>query len=329
VESVLAIWRRAAARRSAPFAGALAAAFAVAPIGATMLDPVVYAIALALGALSVGLMERGEGTFAPSFLFLLSAALLRHGVGGASAGVGVVTLLPVTATALHGTRRQLALVIAGVAAYFVVPVVLVGGEQYPASGLRSGALFVVVGAMIGYTVQRLVAQVRDRVAEARQRGNALEDLAFTDALTGLGNRRAWESWLDAAMSASRADGQPVCVAILDLDHFKAFNDTHGHPAGDALLAGAAVSWRRELRPTDILARYGGEEFAAVLPACSLEGAKVVVERIRAATPAGQTVSAGIAQWDGGEDGEALVTRADAALYAAKAAGRDRALAAAA
>ena len=90
-----------------------------------------------------------------------------------------------------------------------------------------------------------------------------------------------------------------------------------------------MSWRRELRPTDILARYGGEEFAAVLPACSLEGAKVVVERIRAATPAGQTVSAGIAQWDGAEDGEALVTRADAALYAAKAAGRDRALAAAA
>jgi diguanylate cyclase (GGDEF)-like protein len=88
-------------------------------------------------------------------------------------------------------------------------------------------------------------------------------------------------------------------------------------------------WRRELRPTDILARYGGEEFTAVLPACSLEGAKVVVERIRAATPAGQTVSAGIAEWDGTEDGEGLVTRADAALYAAKSAGRDRALAAAA
>jgi len=208
-------------------------------------------------------------------------------------------------------------------------VVLIGGEQYPASGLRSGALYVIVGAMIGYTVQRLVAQVRDRVIEAKRRGNALEDLAFTDALTGLGNRRAWETWLDAALGAARADGEPLCVAILDLDHFKAFNDTHGHPAGDALLAGAAVSWRRELRPTDILARYGGEEFAAVLPACSLEGAKVVVERIRAATPAGQTVSAGIAQWDGAEDGEALVTRADAALYAAKTAGRDRALAAAA
>ena len=327
--SALAIWRRAAARRSAPFAGALAAAFAVAPIGATTLDPVVYGIAVVLGALSVGLMERRHGTFAPSFLFLLSAALLRHGVGGASAGVGVVTLLPVTATALHGTRRQLALVIGGVAAYFAAPVVLIGGEQYPASGLRSGALYVVVGAMIGYTVQRLVAQVRDSVIEAKRRGNALEDLAFTDALTGLGNRRAWETWLDAALRAARADGEPLCVAILDLDHFKAFNDAHGHPAGDALLAGAAVSWRRELRPTDILARYGGEEFAAVLPACALAGAQIVVERIRAATPAAQTVSAGIAEWDGREDAAALVARADAALYAAKAAGRDRALLAAA
>ena len=316
------------ARRSAPFAGALVAAFIVAPIGST-LDPLLYGAAIVVGVLSVVLMERQHRTLAPSFLFLLAAALLRHSFSGTNAGVTVVTLVPVTVAALHGTRRQLAPVIAGVAAYFVLPVVLIGGEQYPAAGLRSGALYVVVGAMIGYTVHGLVAQVRDRVVEARRRGNALEDLAFTDALTGLGNRRAWETWLDAAMASASDDGEPLCVAIFDLDHFKAFNDANGHPAGDALLAGAAVSWRRELRPTDILARYGGEEFAAVLPACSLDGAKVVVERIRAATPAGQTVSAGIAQWDGAEDSEALVTRADAALYAAKAAGRDRALAAAA
>jgi len=320
--------RRATARRSAPFAGALLAAFIVAPIGST-LDPVLYAAGIAAGVFSIALMERGLGTFPSSFLFLVAAALLRHSFGGANAGVTVVTLVPVTVTALHGTRRQLAAVIAVVAAYFVLPVVLVGGEQYPAAGLRSGALYVVVGAMIGYTVHGLVAQVRDRMVEARRRGNALEDLAFTDALTGLGNRRAWETWLDEALGAGRASGEPLCVAIFDLDHFKAYNDANGHPAGDALLAGAAVTWRRELRPTDILARYGGEEFAAVLPACSLEGAQVVVERIRAATPAGQTVSAGIAQWDGREDNEALVARADAALYAAKAAGRDRALAAAA
>ena len=328
MELLLRTWRRAAARRSAPFGGALLAAFVVAPIGSA-LDPLLYAAAIAAGALSMVLMERELGTFAPSFVFLLAAALLRHSFAGAAAGVTVVTLVPVTVAALHGTRRQLAPVIAGVAAFFVLPVVLVGGVQYPTAGLRSGALYVVVGAMIGYTVQRLVAQVRDREIEAKLRGNALEDLAFTDALTGLGNRRAWERWLDAAREAARHDGEPLCVAIFDLDHFKAYNDANGHPAGDALLAGAALMWRRELRPTDILARYGGEEFAAALPACTLEGARVVVERIRAATPAGQTVSAGIAQWDGAEDNEALVARADAALYQAKAAGRDRALVAAA
>ena len=324
------IWRRAAARRSAPFAGALLAAFVVAPIGSTR-DPLVFAAALAVGALSVAVMDRGavHRPVAPSFLFLLSAVLLRHAVGGAGAGVAVVTLVPVTATALHGSRRQLTTVIAGMAACFVLPVALLGGERYPASGLRSGALYVVVGAMIGYTVQRLVAQVRDRMFEARRRGSALEDLAFTDALTGLGNRRAWETWLDAALHEAGLDGEPLCVAMFDLDHFKAYNDANGHPAGDAVLATAAGAWRRELRPSDILARYGGEEFAAVLPGCSLESAHVVVERIRGATPLGQTVSAGIAQWDGSEDAAALVARADAALYAAKAAGRDRALAAAA
>lgn len=327
MELLARIVRRAAARRSAPFAGALLAAFAVAPIG-NPVDPVVYGAAVVLGALSVGAMERQRGTLAPSLYFLMAAAFLRHGVGGASAGVAVVTLVPVTATALHGSRRQLAAVIAGVAAYFVLPVVLIGGGQYPASGLRSGALYIVVGAMIGYTVQRLVAQVRDRMFEATRRGSALEDLAYTDALTGLGNRRAWEAWLDAALGAAGIDGPPLCVAVFDLDRFKAYNDANGHPAGDALLAAASTAWRRELRPTDVLARYGGEEFAAVLPACSLADAHVVVERIRAATPFGQTVSAGIAEWDRSEDAAGLVARADAALYAAKAAGRDRALAAA-
>jgi diguanylate cyclase (GGDEF)-like protein len=328
VEALARIWRRAVTRRSAPFAGALLAAFVVAPIGTTV-DPLTYSVGAAVGAFSVGLMDRRQGALAPSFLFLLAAAVLRHSVGGASAGVAVVTLVPVTAAALHGTRRQLAPVIAGVAAYFVVPVVLVGGEQYPASGLRSGALYVVVGAMIGYTVQGLVGQVRTRMFEATKRGSALEDLAYTDALTGLGNRRAWEAWLDAALGAARPGGPPLCVAVFDLDRFKAYNDAHGHPAGDALLASASEAWRRELRPTDVLARYGGEEFAAVLPACALADAHVVVERVRAATPLGQTVSAGIAEWNRVEDAAALVARADAALYAAKSAGRDRALAAAA
>jgi diguanylate cyclase (GGDEF)-like protein len=115
----------------------------------------------------------------------------------------------------------------------------------------------------------------------------------------------------------------VCVAMIDLDRFKRFNDELGHQAGDRLLKEAAAAWRSELRSTDTLARYGGEEFAALLPGCDPDQGVRLLERLRAATPAGQTCSAGVASWDGTEDAAALVARADAALYEAKSAGRDR------
>jgi diguanylate cyclase (GGDEF)-like protein len=118
------------------------------------------------------------------------------------------------------------------------------------------------------------------------------------------------------------------VALLDLDHFKAFNDREGHPAGDALLRGVAAAWRRELRGIDVLARYGGEEFGLVLPGCSVAEGAAIVDRLRAMTPLGETSSAGVAAWDGVEGADALVTRADRALYQAKRAGRDRTVVAA-
>ena len=112
--------------------------------------------------------------------------------------------------------------------------------------------------------------------------------------------------------------------MIDLDHFKRFNDEHGHPAGDRLLRDSADQWRDALRVTDFLARYGGEEFVVLLPDCSLADAQIVIERLRASTPAGQTCSAGIAVWERWESGEQLIARADGALYAAKGAGRDQA-----
>jgi diguanylate cyclase (GGDEF)-like protein len=120
----------------------------------------------------------------------------------------------------------------------------------------------------------------------------------------------------------------MCMAMLDLDHFKLFNDELGHQAGDRLLKAAASAWRHQLRSTDTLTRYGGEEFAAVLPSCELEDAVHLIERVRAATPAGQTCSAGVARWDGEETPEQLVLRADQALYEAKHSGRDRVVVAA-
>ena len=151
----------------------------------------------------------------------------------------------------------------------------------------------------------------------------LEAVARTDDLTGLANRRSWDEELPRELARAHRQRQSVCVAMLDLDRFKRFNDELGHQAGDRLLKEAAASWRSELRATDTLARYGGEEFAVLLPGCDPDQAVRLLERLRAATPAGQTCSAGVASWDGTEDAATLVARADAALYQAKSAGRDR------
>ncbi|MEA2451054.1 MAG: hypothetical protein QOG63_2986 [Thermoleophilaceae bacterium] len=151
----------------------------------------------------------------------------------------------------------------------------------------------------------------------------LEELADTDELTGLPNRRAWNRELDVAISTAERRDTPLCVALIDVDHFKQLNDASGHQAGDRLLKSAAAAWRSTLRPADVLARPGGDEFALVLPDCDLNRASVVLERLRTATPAGRTCSIGVAQWDHREPSERLVARVDEALYAAKQGGRDR------
>jgi diguanylate cyclase (GGDEF)-like protein len=116
--------------------------------------------------------------------------------------------------------------------------------------------------------------------------------------------------------------------MMDLDHFKAFNDTRGHQAGDRLLKEAAAAWLSRLRQQDILARYGGEEFIVLLPGTDVLEGCAIMERLRPATPAEQTFSSGVAAWDGTETSEELIARADAALYEAKHTGRDRIVAAA-
>ena len=150
----------------------------------------------------------------------------------------------------------------------------------------------------------------------------LSDLAETDELTGLPNRRSWDQTISRAVGYATRTRRPLCVAVIDLDHFKRFNDRHGHQAGDRLLKAAAAEWRTALRQADTLARYGGEEFAVVLPGCSAEVAEVVLERLRDLTPEDETCSVGLAEWSPGESAADLVSRADAALYAAKRAGRD-------
>jgi diguanylate cyclase (GGDEF)-like protein len=149
----------------------------------------------------------------------------------------------------------------------------------------------------------------------------LEALAHTDPLTGLANRRAWEEQLPTLHGGAGA--APFAISILDLDHFKAYNDRHGHAAGDALLADTARAWQQELRPGDLLARLGGEEFALALPNCDLGTAQAIIERLRRRVPHAQTCSAGLACYQPEDTAEMLLRRADHALYAAKQTGRNQ------
>jgi diguanylate cyclase (GGDEF)-like protein len=147
-------------------------------------------------------------------------------------------------------------------------------------------------------------------------------MARTDALTGVLNRRVLDQELPRELARAARTGQPLCVALIDLDRFKAYNDQHGHQAGDRLLKAAGAAWWANLRRTDLLVRYGGEEFAVVLPDCGLDDAMAIAERLRTAQPEG-TCSIGVAEWVPDETVDELIGRADQALYAAKDGGRDR------
>ena len=155
----------------------------------------------------------------------------------------------------------------------------------------------------------------------------LQRMVRTDELTGLPNRRALEEQLPRELARARREGSPLSIAMVDLDHFKDFNDRHGHLAGDRHLKRATAAWRQVLRPYDVLARFGGEEFVAIMPGCDLRAASEVIERLRSATPSGETASAGVVEWVLNEHPDVLVSRADTALYDAKRAGRHRTVAA--
>lgn len=157
----------------------------------------------------------------------------------------------------------------------------------------------------------------------------VERMASTDALTGLANRRTFGRALDRELALAERRGEPCGLILVDVDHFKAVNDTHGHQTGDDVLRAVGLALRTGARQVDVPARYGGEEFAVVVPGCTSAQAVEVAERLRAAVAAGPlpvpvTVSAGVAVFPtDAPDAGALVAAADTALYRAKRLGRDR------
>jgi diguanylate cyclase (GGDEF)-like protein len=490
-------------RRAGPFLGAMWLAIMIYPLPPHGGDSRALLPAAVLNALiviaAIAVPWKRLPSFAqvvPAFGYFVVIALLREADGGGMSSYAALSMLPVFWLALYGTRDQLAISIAGVAAVFVAPLVLVGAPDYPSSEWTRALLWICVAPIIGFTVQSLVGQLRRSAGENARRaeelqvsqeetrklvvsmaavteatrelarttdskvarevicsaactitgarfaklmerspdgdlvmsanyglqgaptlrvslaeeasgaGSAfltkkpifisdvrgdeqisqrvvqatgavsmhfepvlrneesvavlvvgwnrevdgtgrisasmrmlaaetamalersdllarLEEVARTDDLTGLLNRRAWEEQLPREMARARRNNEPLCVAMLDLDFFKNYNDERGHQAGDRLLKQSAAAWVSELRASDTLARYGGEEFTVALPGCTLPNAKDIVERLRASMPGDQTVSAGVACWNGRESAEELVGRADAALYEAKRMGRDR------
>ena len=251
----------------------------------------------------------------PCLLPFVMIGLVRGFNESAIAAYSPVVLLPVFWFALYGTRLQLLVSVLCVGVTYAVPSPALG-SGYPATELVAALLWMVIAGVAGFTLSELVRQ-REMLA-AR-----LERTARTDALTGLPNRRAWDEELEREILHAGRTETPLCVALLDLDYFKQFNDLHGHPAGDAHLKAVASLWRSRLRSADLIARHGGEEFAVLLTATDSVQARQLIEVLRDSVPLDQTVSAGIAQWDATESGAELFARADAALYQAKRSGRDR------
>ncbi len=169
-----------------------------------------------------------------------------------------------------------------------------------------------VAALIGNELER--RRLVDRLAAD----------ARTDALTALPNRRAWDDGLTRAVQQAERLGHELSLVLLDIDHFKAYNDRHGHPGGDSALAQIGARWGARVRDIDLLARIGGEEFGLLLPGCDAHEALIVTERMRCAMPAGLTASAGIVTWAAPVTAAGLVAAADRELYRAKSEGRDRA-----
>jgi diguanylate cyclase len=145
-----------------------------------------------------------------------------------------------------------------------------------------------------------------------------------DPLTGLCNRQALDETLENYLTMHRRYGMLFCIAVFDIDHFKAFNEKHGHAHGDRLLKQIASLLDQQARDTDIVTRSGGEEFIVVLPATELAGATMFAERMRftVARSTSLTISAGVAMVAEGDNAKTFLTKADSALYAAKASGRN-------
>jgi len=259
---------------------------------------------------------------APGLDWIVVAAIPSAEVYVELAHVRNVTLLIVAAT----------LILAGALGYGLGLVIVRPLDRLTraAATVAAGDLDIDITVTNAGEIGYLTEVFNDMVARLRTSRLELERLSVTDPLTGLDNRRRMMEALQNEVLRSRRLKHPFGVLMADVDHFKVFNDAHGHPAGDEVLRNVAAVLRETARDVDLVARYGGEEFFVLMPETSAIGAAEMAERIRqrlAAQPlpgGAVTLSFGVAEFPKhGDNGEALIRVADAALYEAKRTGRDR------
>ncbi|GAB4237539.1 MAG: GGDEF domain-containing protein [Methyloligellaceae bacterium] len=184
-------------------------------------------------------------------------------------------------------------------------------------------------------LERRLAESKRQIEELHQNLETIRAESLTDQLTSLSNRKRFDQILEMEMTEAEGSQEPLCLLMMDIDHFKHFNDTYGHQTGDQVLRLVAHTLKTNVKGRDSAARYGGEEFAVILPKTNLRSAIAVAESIRKSIKAkelikkstGQslgyiTMSIGVAAYRIGESAAELISRADKCLYAAKRAGRD-------
>lgn len=216
--------------------------------------------------------------------------------------------------------------------FFVMGGVLIPSTFFTFHAVLVGTVFQAI--FLSFALADRIRGLRRERAQLREQKQRLTELSIRDELTGLYNKRCYSSRLSSEMEHARRLDLDLSLVMIDVDHFKDFNDTHGHAAGDVVLAELGQVVLRTTRETDIPCRYGGEEFAVILPGSDLEGAGAIAERLRSRferlrfpTPehgrVGSTISLGVTQLIDDDDEKTLFDRADQALYQAKEQGRNK------
>ena len=276
-------------------------------------------------------------------LYAITCCAAAFVIAGPARGVTLPILAIILMFGIFGltTRQMLGVLVYSLVAFGVASGVVAARDEpdYP-TVVAAAYVGMVVVVLLSSTflttrVQSTREHLRRQKAELAQALEQIRQLATHDDLTGLLNRRAMLDRMQLEQHRSLRSGSPLLIAQLDIDHFKAVNDTHGHAAGDLVLQSFADTVRRNVRDTDVLARWGGEEFVLLLCDTPASDAVALMERLRQAVQAMQvpvaqggqpitvTVSIGLARHTPADPLAGTLERADRALYAAKAGGRNR------